>query len=95
MQNPTPLITSGRSRNDCSKTNVAHSSMRGSALSSANASMTAAGSVHNEPWLVSGVTVATSGSAAASASRSSQPSVTAVSELSTTTSPARVPHARG
>ena len=41
-----------------------------------------------DPWLVSGVTVATSGSAAAAASRSSQPSVTAVSEFRITTSPA-------
>ena len=39
-RSPTPVITSGSSRSECSRTNAAHSSMRGFALSSANASIT-------------------------------------------------------
>ena len=67
MQKPTPVITSGSSPSEWSRRNAAHSSIRGFAPSSANASMIAAGSVQIDPWLVSGVTVATSGSAAAAA----------------------------
>ena len=96
MQNPTPVITSGRSPSEWRATNAPHSSMPGSSPSSANASMIVRGRVQIEPKFVSGVTVATSRPAAAvAASRSSQPAVTTVSALRITTSPAVAAQARG
>jgi len=49
MQNPTPVMTSGNSRNELLVTNLAHASICGFGPASANASMTLCGNVQIDP----------------------------------------------